>query len=71
MNAAAGDFRLGPTSVAADAGNQTFLSVGPFDAAHADRIVGVQVDLGALERGALWSDDFEIGDLYAWSVAVP
>ncbi len=71
VNAAGGDFRLGPTSVAANAGNQAFLSVGPFDVAHADRIVGVQLDLGALERGALFSDDFEPADLYAWSVSVP
>lgn len=71
MNAASGDFRIGSASVAANAGNQAFLSVGPFDVAHADRIVGVQVDLGALERGALFSDDFEKGDPYAWSVAVP
>ena len=71
VNAAGGDFRLGPTSVAANAGNQAFLSVGPFDVAHADRVVGVQLDLGALERGALFSDDFEKGDLYAWSVAAP
>lgn len=71
VNAAAGDFRLGPTSIAANAGNLAFLSVGPFDAAHADRIVGVHVDLGALERGALFSDDFEHSDLYAWSAFVP
>lgn len=71
VNAAGGDFRLGPTSVAANAGNQAFLSVGPFDLAHGDRIVGIQLDLGALERGALFSDDFEHADLYAWSAAVP
>ncbi len=71
VNAAGGDFRLGPTSVAANAGNQSFLSVGPFDAAHGARVVGVNVDLGALERGALFSDDFEKDDLYAWSAWVP
>lgn len=71
VNAAGGDFRLGPTSVAANAGNQAFLSVGPFDVAHGDRIVGVQLDLGALERGALFGDDFEHADLYAWSASVP
>ncbi len=70
-NAAGGDFRLGPTSVAANAGNQAFLSVGPFDVAHGDRIVDLQLDLGALERGALFSDDFEENDLYAWSLAAP
>ncbi|MGE0640873.1 MAG: hypothetical protein AB7G12_00815 [Thermoanaerobaculia bacterium] len=66
-----GDFRLGPTSVAADAGNQTFLSVGPFDAAHGERILGVQLDLGALERGAIFSDDFEKNELFAWSSTTP
>ncbi|MEO8195808.1 MAG: CSLREA domain-containing protein [Thermoanaerobaculia bacterium] len=71
LNAAGGDFRLGPASVAANAGNQAFASVGPFDAAHGDRIVGIQLDLGALERSALFSDDFEHGDLYAWSTLVP
>jgi hypothetical protein len=71
VNAAGGDFRLGPTSVAADAGNQAFASVGPFDLAHGDRVVGSQLDLGAFERGALFGDDFERGDLYAWSAFLP
>lgn len=64
--AAAGDFRLGAGSIAADAAAPVLSAVGPFDAAHGPRILGPGLDLGALERGALFADDFERGDLLAW-----
>ena len=66
-----GDFRLDDGSPAEDAGDQTFASIGPFDAAHATRVVGVDVDLGALERGAVFADGFEYGDVHAWTSTVP
>jgi CSLREA domain-containing protein len=71
VNAANGDYRLGPASVAANAGNASFVSVGPFDLAHGTRVVGANLDLGALERGAIFADGFERNELYAWSSAVP
>lgn len=66
-----GDYRLGPLSTAVDAGDQGFASVGPWDAAHGERVLGTDVDLGALERGAVFSDDFEYGDAFAWSERMP
>jgi len=66
-NQAAGDYRLGASSPAIDAGNQAFVSVGTLDAAHGARLSGDDIDLGAFEGGSIFSDDFEYGDLYAWS----
>jgi hypothetical protein len=68
---AGGDYRPGPLSPAIDAGDQTFASVGPWDAGHGARVLGLDVDLGALERGAVFSDDFEHGDAWAWSASAP
>jgi len=70
-NAPAGDYRPGPASPAIDAGDATFAAIGPWDAGHGDRVIGADVDLGALERGALFADDFEHGDAYAWSAILP
>ena len=47
----------------------TFVSVGPFDLAHGDRTVGVEIDLGAFERGSLFSDGFELAEFLAWGWA--
>jgi hypothetical protein len=66
VDAAAGDYRLSSSSVATDAGDSTFASVGPYDLDHAPRVAFVDVDLGAYERGALFGDDFESGDVFAW-----
>jgi hypothetical protein len=66
-----GDYRLGPGSPAADFGNRLLPSVGPWDLAHAPRIVGAQTDAGAFERSGLFGDDFESGDTGAWSADVP
>lgn len=68
LDAAAGDFRLGPDSLALEAGEELFGSVGPFDAGHGPRLLGAGLDLGALERDAVFADGFERGDLYAWSL---
>jgi hypothetical protein len=45
----------------------TLGSVGPYDLAHAPRVVGVDTDAGAYERGGLFSDGFESEDGGAWS----
>ena len=66
-----GDYRLGPGSPAADFGNRLLPSVGPFDLAHAPRVVGPQTDAGAFERGGLFADDFESGDAGAWWDTAP
>ena len=66
-----GDYRLGPGSPAVDFGNRLLPSVGPFDLAHAPRVVGPQTDAGAFERGGLFGDGLESGDTGAWSAAVP
>ncbi len=66
-----GDYRLGPGSPAADFGNRLLPSVGPFDLAHAPRVVGPQTDAGAFERGGLFADDFESGDVGAWWDTAP
>jgi hypothetical protein len=71
VNGPGGDLRLGPGSPAANAGEMTFASVGPFDVAHGDRIVGADIDLGAFERSSLFSDGFEFGELFAWGPFVP
>jgi CSLREA domain-containing protein len=67
----AGDFHLEATSGALDAGEATFDSVGSFDAAHAPRVAGGGLDLGAFERDALFGDDFESGDAGAWAGEMP
>lgn len=67
VDAAGGDFTLGPGSVAAESGFASLDSVGPFDAAHGTRVLGAQLDLGAFERGSIFADGFERGDLHAWS----
>lgn len=55
----AGDYRLGPNSPAADAGNRSLPSVDRFDVNHAARIIGSQPDFGAFERGGVYADGFE------------
>ena len=67
LDAAAGDFRLDADSIAAEAGDALADSLGPLDAAHGPRRLEVGLDLGALERGAIFADDFERGDPYAWT----
>lgn len=66
-----GDYRLGSGSPAAELGNRLLASVGPFDLAHAPRVVGAQTDAGAFERGGLFADDFESGDVGAWWDTAP
>jgi len=69
VDAVAGDFRLADGSSALEAGDPQAGSLGPFDAAHGPRVLGVAPDLGALERQAIFADDFERGDLWSWSSA--
>lgn len=72
VDAGAGDYRLGALSAAIDAGTLTPPGgLGPFDLAHASRIVAALPDQGALERHALFADDFEREDIRAWSVTTP
>lgn len=69
VDAAAGDFRLDEGSVAAESGDPSAESLGPFDAGHGPRQLDLGLDLGALERGAIFADSFERGDLHAWTPA--
>jgi hypothetical protein len=71
VDAANGDFQLADGSPAIDAGDASFASVGAFDAAHGARVIGLDVDLGALERPALFAEGFERGDLFAWAANGP
>lgn len=71
VDAASGDFRLAAGSIAADAGDSAFASVGPFDLAHGPRLVGPEVDLGAFERGGTFADGFESEGTHAWSATLP
>ena len=71
VNAAGGDYTLGPGSPAVDFGNRLLSSVGPYDLAHAARSLGPQTDAGAFERGGLFADGFEVGDAGDWSAAAP
>lgn len=72
VNAAAGDYRLGALSTAIDAGTAAPAGgLGPFDLAHAERVVGSLPDIGAYERQSLFGDDFERGDARAWSATAP
>jgi hypothetical protein len=66
-----GDYWLGSGSPAVDFGNRLLPSVGPFDLAHAPRVVGAQTDAGAYERGGLFGDGLESGDTGDWSGATP
>ncbi|MBP9143819.1 MAG: hypothetical protein KBF21_00690 [Thermoanaerobaculia bacterium] len=66
-NAAGGDYTLAAGSPAEDAGDTTFSGMGPYDLAHGARLVGPETDLGAFERGALFSDGFEAGTTGVWS----
>ncbi len=67
----AGDYRLSALSPAVGAGTASPAGgLGPFDLAHASRIVGALPDQGALERGAIFADGFERADTRAWSLAV-
>ncbi len=61
-----GDYSLAEGSPAEDAGD-TGSGIGPYDLAHAARVVGPETDLGAFERGALFSDGFEAGTVASWS----
>ncbi|MDX1998386.1 MAG: hypothetical protein SF066_11755, partial [Thermoanaerobaculia bacterium] len=70
VNPAVNDFELAFTSPARDNGNGALASVQRYDALHRLRIVGPAIDRGALERNALFSDGFEIGDSGAWSQTV-
>lgn len=67
VNAAAGDLGLQAGSGAVNAGAASFPSVGPYDAAHAQRVIGPAMDLGAFERGGVFADGFESGGLWAWA----
>lgn len=71
VNSATGDFHLAGSSVALNAGDASFASVGPFDLDHAPRVVGPEIDLGAFERGGLFADDYEAADTHAWTTTVP
>ena len=66
-NAAGGDYTLAAGSLAEDAGDSTFSGMGPYDLAHGARLVGPETDLGAFERGALFSDGFEAGNSAIWN----
>lgn len=66
-----GDYELQEASPARDAGDGSFASARPFDLLHRPRIVGPAPDLGALERGGIFGDDFEVGDSGAWSARQP
>ena len=67
----AGDYAIGASSPAIDYGDATLGSAGPYDLAHAPRVVGPDTDAGAYERGGLFADGFESGDRGAWSSTVP
>jgi hypothetical protein len=67
VDAASHDYQLQALSPAVDAGHKSFSGVGPYDALHRLRVVGAETDLGALERGGLFGDDLESGDLSEWS----
>jgi hypothetical protein len=71
VDAPAGNLTLQASSGAVDVGAASFPSVGPYDAAHAQRVVGPGLDLGAFERGGLFADDFEGGGLWLWSASAP
>ncbi len=71
VSSATGDYSLGPGSPAIGFGNRLLPSVGPFDLAHAPRVVGAQTDAGAFERDGLFADGLDSGDVGAWSAATP
>jgi CSLREA domain-containing protein len=71
VNPATADFGLQASSGALDAGAASFPSVGPYDAAHAQRVIGPGLDLGAFERSGLFADSFEAGGLWAWKTITP
>lgn len=71
VDAANADYRLQAGSPAENTGQVNFVAVGPYDLSHGDRQIGPGLDLGAYERGSLFSDDFGKGDLAAWSAAAP
>lgn len=66
-DAAGGDYTLAAGSPAEDAGNTASTFLGPYDLAHAVRVVGAETDLGAFERGGIFNDGFEVGTAGAWS----
>lgn len=66
VNAAGGDYSLVGGSVAVDSGNTSSTFMGPYDLAHGARVVGPETDLGAFERGALFSDGFEAATTASW-----
>jgi hypothetical protein len=66
-DAAGGDFTLASGSPAVDAGNTASSSMGPYDLAHAARVVGAGTDLGAFERGGIFNDGFEAASAEAWN----
>ena len=66
-----GDYSLGPGSPAADVGNLALPGVGAYDLLHAQRVIGPQTDVGAFERGGLFADGFEGGEVGDWAGSAP
>jgi hypothetical protein len=64
-----GDCRLGAGSPAVDTGDATHPGTQFKDLDHAPRVVGSDTDKGAYERGGIFADDLESGDLSAWSAS--
>jgi CSLREA domain-containing protein len=66
----AGDYRLASGSVAIDAGLPGQPTQRFADLDHAPRVVGGAPDCGAFERGGLFADGFEVGDVGDWDAAI-
>ena len=67
VNPPGGDYRLQAGSTAVDSGDSALPGTLFHDLDHAPRLVGSETDMGAYERLGLFADDFESGDLSAWS----
>ncbi len=65
-DASSGDYTLTELSPAVDSGDSGAAGLAPYDLAHAARVVGAATDLGAFERGGIFSDGFEGPSTGAW-----
>jgi len=71
VDAAGGNFRLSPGSLARDSGWPSLPTQRAIDLDHGPRVVGPYPDCGAYEYDGLFADGYEAGDTGDWSGHTP
>jgi hypothetical protein len=66
-----GNYHLASGSPAINAGTSSVATYRFADLDHHARRAGIATDIGCYEAGALFADDFEVGDLGSWASHAP